>query len=149
MSDVTRRPRQHDGRSARAARYGMEPVTRPPRSDVPQPRLQRPVQPVPSQATGHAVDPQSPENDTEFLDQKEALLERLHSFHAPYEGLEFLFSPFESDATRSVKATFRDGHRIAEVRDDSAVIKPIVGITFLPGADTPQVQYPTPSQIPS
>ena len=77
------------------------------------------------------------QQDHEFRDQQEDLLERLTNHYAPYEGYDLLMSTFEKTVNGSVKATFQDGTRVAEVREDA--IRPRVGITFLPGADTPQV----------
>ncbi|KPI43459.1 uncharacterized protein AB675_6973 [Cyphellophora attinorum] len=65
------------------------------------------------------------END--FLEQREDVLEKLHTFQAPYEGLESLFSPFENYTTRAARATFKDGRMLAELRDDAAIINLLSG----------------------
>ena len=77
------------------------------------------------------------QHDHEFRDQQEELLERLSNHYAPYEGYDLLIKTFEKTVNGSVKATFQDGTSLAEVREEAA--KPKIGLTFLPGADTPQV----------
>jgi hypothetical protein len=57
--------------------------------------------------------------------------------YAPYEGYDLLIKTFEKTVNCSVKATFQDGTRLAEIREEA--VKPKTGLTFLPGADTPQV----------
>lgn len=135
MADHDRRPRQHH-RQPRPHAYVSDLTIKP---VGPTPRSQKPSTSQPKHQSQHHLDEKPHQDDDEFEDQKEALLERLHSFHAPYEGLDLLFSPFDSYSFRPVRVTYRDGIRLAEVRNDPAVIKPRVGITFLAGADTPQV----------
>ncbi|KAF7511482.1 hypothetical protein GJ744_004671 [Endocarpon pusillum] len=77
------------------------------------------------------------QHDYEFRDQQEDLLERLSNHYAPYEGYDLLIKTFEKTINGSVKATFQDGTRLAEIREEA--VRPKVGLTFLPGADTPQV----------
>lgn len=77
------------------------------------------------------------QHDHEFRDQQEDLLDRLSNHYAPYEGYDLIIKTFERTGNGSVKATFQDGTRLAEVREEAA--KPKIGLTFLPGADTPQV----------
>lgn len=77
------------------------------------------------------------QHDYEFRDQQEDLLERLSNHYAPYEGYDLLIKTFEKTINGSVKATFQDGTRLAVVREEA--VRPTVGLTFLPGADTPQV----------
>ncbi|RMZ77816.1 hypothetical protein DV737_g4147, partial [Chaetothyriales sp. CBS 132003] len=75
--------------------------------------------------------------DHEFRDRQDELLQQLTNHYAPYEGLDLLVSTFEQTVDGSVQATFRDGRRLPDVEENA--IKPKVGLTFLPGADTPQV----------
>ena len=75
--------------------------------------------------------------DHEFRDQQDELLQQLSNHYGNYEGFDLLISTFEKTVDGSVKATFRDGHRLAVV--DENAVKPKVGLTFLAGADTPQV----------
>jgi hypothetical protein len=77
------------------------------------------------------------QQESEFRSQQEDLLEQLTKHYSPYEGYDSLISPFEQTISGSVQATFHDGTRLAQIRDDA--IKPKVGLTFLAGADTPQV----------
>jgi hypothetical protein len=77
------------------------------------------------------------QHDHEFRDQQEDLLERLTNHYAPYEGYDLLIKTFENTINGSVKATFQDSTRLAEIREEA--LKPKIGLTFLPGADTPQV----------
>ena len=106
--------------------------------DVPTPSVSgpelaiRPTRALPPPAT-------TTDFDHEFRDQQDELLQQLTNHYDPYafDGLDLLVSTFEKTVDGSVKATFRDGRRLPMV-DDNAV-KPKVGLTFLPGADTPQV----------
>lgn len=108
------------------------------RTVPPSSRSQRDQPDKPQQPMQEVFD-DTPREDDEFRSQKEDLLERLHSFHTPYEGLDLLFSPLDSYSSRSAAATYQDGRPLAETRNDPAVIQPKIGITFLAGADTPQV----------
>lgn len=65
-------------------------------------------------------------------------MERLSNHYTPYEGYDLLIKTFENTVNGTVKATFQDGTRLAEVREEA--VRPKVGLTFLPGADTPQLQ---------
>jgi hypothetical protein len=135
MADHDRRPRQHS-KHPRSGVNGPEMTIR---TVGPTPRAHRP-QPDQHQAASQQPFEEKPsEEDEEFRSQREDLIERLHSFHAPYEGLDFLFSPLDTYTSRSYAATYQDGRRLAETRNDPAVIQPKIGITFLAGADTPQV----------
>jgi hypothetical protein len=75
--------------------------------------------------------------DSDFRTQQDDLLEQLTTHYSPYEGYDSLVSTFEKTVHGSVQATFQDGTRLAWVNEDA--IKPKVGLTFLAGADTPQV----------
>lgn len=86
--------------------------------------------------TNHSTD-LGEQHDHEFRDQQEDLLERLANHYVPYEGYDLLVKTFEKTVNGSVKATFQDGTRLAEIREEA--VKPKIGLTFLPGADTPQV----------
>lgn len=77
------------------------------------------------------------QQDSEFRTQQEDLLEQLTKHYSPYEGYDSLISTFEKTVSGSVQATFQDGTRLAYLNADA--IKPKVGLTFLAGADTPQV----------
>jgi hypothetical protein len=92
----------------------------------------RQVKPNPTSPTDYGE-----QNDHEFRDQQEDLLERLTNHYAPYEGYDLLIKTFEKTVNGAVEATFQDGTRLAEVREEA--IRPKIGLTFLPGADTPQV----------
>lgn len=145
MADYERRPR-HLSRQHRSISHDVGLTIRPvgpastceSQSSRPsESQSLRPLEGQSSRPSGEGADG----GDDEFQDQKEALLERLHSFHAPYEDLDLFTNPFNNYSSRALSATFQDGRRLAEVRNDPAVIRPRVGITFLAGADTPQV-YP-------
>lgn len=77
------------------------------------------------------------QQDSEFRSQQEDLLEQLTKHYSPYEGYDSLISTFEQTFNGSVQATFQDGTRLPQIREDA--IRPKVGLTFLAGADTPQV----------
>jgi len=70
-------------------------------------------------------------------DQQDDILERLANHYSPIEGYDSLVKAFEKSHQGTVRASFRDGIRLAEVADDA--VRPKIGITFLAGADTPQV----------
>lgn len=70
-------------------------------------------------------------------DQEDDILERLATHYEPLEGHDLLVRAFERTITGTVRASYRDGVRIHEVVDQA--IQPKFGITFLPGADSPQV----------
>lgn len=135
MADYERRPR-HLSRHHRSITHDLDSTIRPVAPDSPP---QRPSPPQPENQSSRPSGERPDGGDDEFQDQKEALLERLHSFHAPYEDLDLFTNPFDSYSSRHLSATFQDGRRLAEVRNDPAIIRPRVGITFLAGADTPQV----------
>ncbi|KAK5063012.1 hypothetical protein LTR84_005088 [Exophiala bonariae] len=65
------------------------------------------------------------------------ILDRLAGHYTPFEGYDFLVRAFEKTVRGNLRASFRDGNRLAEVIDGT--ITPKVGITFLAGADNPQV----------
>ena len=92
----------------------------------------RPARILPS--TPHDIQQQE---DSEFRTQQEDLLEQLTKHYSPYEGFDSLISTFERTVNGAVQATFLDGTRLPQVRDDA--IKPKVGITLLMGTDSPQV----------
>lgn len=70
-------------------------------------------------------------------DQQDDLLDRLAGHYTPFEGYDLLVKAFEKTVRGNLRASFQDGIRLAEVVDGT--ITPKVGITFLAGADTPQV----------
>jgi hypothetical protein len=141
MADVHRRPRPPVSGSSRPPSLPADTDQRPPeppRSTKPHRTARTPVLQA-RQIEGPGMDSNS-RQENDFLEQREDVLERLHTFQAPYEGLESLFSPFENYTTRAARATFKDGRMLAELREDAAIIKPTVGLIFLAGADTPQVR---------
>ncbi|EXJ77115.1 hypothetical protein A1O3_10273 [Capronia epimyces CBS 606.96] len=73
----------------------------------------------------------------DIQDQQDDLLERLAGHYSPFEGYDLLVKAFEKTVKGNLRASFKDGIRLAEVDDEA--IRPKIGITFLPGADTPQV----------
>jgi hypothetical protein len=70
-------------------------------------------------------------------DQQDDLLDRLAGHYTPFEGYDLLVKAFEKTVRGNLRASFKDGIRLAEVIDGT--IRPKIGITFLAGADTPQV----------
>ena len=92
-------------------------------------RASRPLPPTPQDL--------QQERDSEFRTQQEDFFEQLTKHYSPYEGYDSLISTFEKTTNGSVQATFREGTRLAHTRDEA--IKPKVGLTFLAGANTPQV----------
>ena len=73
----------------------------------------------------------------DIQDQQDDLLERLAGHYSPFEGYDLLMKAFEKTVRGNLRASFKDGIRLAEVVDEA--IRPKIGITFLAGADTPQV----------
>lgn len=69
--------------------------------------------------------------------QQDDLLDRLAGHYTPFEGYDLLVKAFEKTVRGNLRASFKDGIRLAEVIDGT--IRPKIGITFLAGADTPQV----------
>ena len=88
---------------------------------------------------GRALPPPLPTSDIDhdFREQQDDLLQQFSNHYAPYEGFDLLVSTFEKTVDGTVRATFRDGHRLAVVDENAVKLK--VGLTFLPGADTPSV----------
>ena len=70
-------------------------------------------------------------------DQQDDLLDRLAGHYSPFKGYDLLVKAFEKTTRGNIRASFKDGIRLAEIVDDA--IKPKIGITFLAGADAPQV----------
>ena len=88
---------------------------------------------------GPVINETTIQDDDDFLEQREDVIERISTYQAPYEGLEALISPFENYSTSAARATYQDGRLLAVPRDDLAIVKPTAGLIFLAGADTPQV----------
>jgi hypothetical protein len=68
---------------------------------------------------------------------KEHILQELAEKQFPPEDSELIVKAFEKTYIGHSRATYYDGIRIQEASD--GVIEPRIGITFMPGADTPQV----------
>lgn len=73
----------------------------------------------------------------DIQDQHDDLLDRLSGHYSPFEGYDILVKAFEKTFRGNLRASFKDGIRLAEVVDGA--IRPKIGITLLVGADTPQV----------
>jgi hypothetical protein len=118
------RPRHMSMPSPRPTAEDSETPFRPARSSLPAPST-----------------PDNPnlqeQQDSEFRSQREDLLEVLTKHYTPYEGYDSLISPLEGIIDGALQFTYHDGTRLAQVREDA--IKPKVGLAFLAGADTPQV----------
>lgn len=73
----------------------------------------------------------------DLQDQQDDLLERLAGHYTTFEGYDLLVKAFEKTVKGNLCASFKDGIRRADIVEDA--VRPKIGITFLVGADTPQV----------
>lgn len=77
------------------------------------------------------------QRDLGLQHSKERIYEELANKQFPLEESALIVRQFEKSADRNVRATFFNGVRAQETSDDA--IEPRVGLTFMAGADTPQV----------
>lgn len=77
----------------------------------------------------------APDQGTQY--HKEHILQELAEKQFPPEESELIVKAFEKTYIGHSRATYYDGIRIQEASD--GVVEPRIGITFMPGADTPQV----------
>jgi hypothetical protein len=77
------------------------------------------------------------QRDLGLQHSKERIYEELANKQFPLEESALIVRQFEKSADRNIRATFFNGVRAQEVSDDA--IEPRVGLTFMAGADTPQV----------
>ena len=75
------------------------------------------------------------DQDTQY--HKEHILQELSEKQFPPEDSELIVKAFEKTFVGHSRVTYYDGIRVQEVAD--GVVEPRVGITFMAGADTPQV----------
>jgi hypothetical protein len=77
------------------------------------------------------------QRDLGLQHSKERIYEELANKQFPLEESALIVRQFEKSADRNVRATFFNGVRAQETSDDA--VEPRVGLTFMAGADTPQV----------